>query len=271
MFCSEHAVFDGKRAIRGGIPICWPQFGKFGSCENQHGLARNSFWTFSECVEDVEEQMIKAKFVLRENEESLRDFPYKFELVYEVTLKENELISELICTNMESEKEFEFTTALHTYFGVKSITDAVVKGLNGVRYTDSLTNDTDASGKKKILFDGEEEIVFDREVDRIYRRNVSLAHEKNLEIIDRIWEEPGVLAQQTRGIAMKIDNLIDAVVWNPWIDKSKAMGDFGDEEYKNMLCVEAAKIDEPVRLKPKQTWSGSQTLTAVINLAHLSV
>jgi glucose-6-phosphate 1-epimerase len=24
----------------------------------------------------------------------------------------------------------------------------------------------------------------------------------------------------------------DAVVWNPWIAKAQAMGDFGDEEYK---------------------------------------
>ena len=48
-------------------------------------------------------------------------------------------------------------------------------------------------------------------------------------------------------------------------------GDFGDEEYKEMVCVEAAAIDEPVKVKPKASWIGEQTLEAVINLAHFSV
>ena len=136
--------------------------------------------------------------------------------------------------------------------------------LNGVRYTDSSED-----GKKCV--EGEEEIRFDKEVDRIYRRNVALVDKERLEIIDRVWEDKGVLSQHTRGVAMTTKNLNDAVVWNPWIDKAKSMGDFGDEEYKEMVCVEAAAIDEPVKVKPRASWIGEQTLEAVINLAHFSV
>ncbi|OMO79458.1 Aldose 1-/Glucose-6-phosphate 1-epimerase [Corchorus olitorius] len=40
------------------------------------------------------------------------------------------------------------------------------------------------------------------------------------------------------------------VVWNPWDKKAKAMADFGDDEYKHMLCVEAVAIEKPITLKP---------------------
>ncbi|KAJ0047665.1 hypothetical protein Pint_15040 [Pistacia integerrima] len=32
--------------------------------------------------------------------------------------------------------------------------------------------------------------------------------------------------------------------------KSKSMVDFGDEEYKQMLCVDGAAIEKPITLKP---------------------
>jgi D-hexose-6-phosphate mutarotase len=52
------------------------------------------------------------------------------------------------------------------------------------------------------------------------------------------------------------------VVWNPWIEKAKAMGDFGDEEYKNMICVEPGSVADWVKLGGGQTWTAGQTLTA---------
>lgn len=54
-----------------------------------------------------------------------------------------------------------------------------------------------------------------------------------------------------------------AVVWNPWDKKAKAMVDFGDDEYKHMLCVEAAAIEKPITLKPGEEWKGRQELSAV--------
>ena len=53
------------------------------------------------------------------------------------------------------------------------------------------------------------------------------------------------------------------VVWNPWDKKAKAMVDFGDEEYKHMLCVEAAAVEKPITLKAGEEWKGRQELSAV--------
>jgi glucose-6-phosphate 1-epimerase len=53
------------------------------------------------------------------------------------------------------------------------------------------------------------------------------------------------------------------VVWNPWDKKAKTMSDFGDDEYKRMVCVEAAAIEKQITLKPGEEWTGRLELSAV--------
>lgn len=57
------------------------------------------------------------------------------------------------------------------------------------------------------------------------------------------------------------DGFEDVVVWNPWVEKSKAMMDFEDLEYKSMVCVEVGSVTNAITLKPGETWSGSQILS----------
>lgn len=54
-----------------------------------------------------------------------------------------------------------------------------------------------------------------------------------------------------------------AAVWNPWDKKAKAMADFGDDEYKRMLCVDGAALEKPVSLKPGEEWTGRLELIFV--------
>lgn len=53
------------------------------------------------------------------------------------------------------------------------------------------------------------------------------------------------------------------VVWNPWDKKAKSISDLGDDEYKNMLCVQAACVENPITLKPGEEWKGRQEISPV--------
>jgi len=58
--------------------------------------------------------------------------------------------------------------------------------------------------------------------------------------------------EKKRTFELRKEGLPDAVVWNPWDKKAKAIPDFGDEEYKQMVCIEAATVENPIILKPRE-------------------
>ena len=60
------------------------------------------------------------------------------------------------------------------------------------------------------------------------------------------------------------DLLSDVVVWNPWVEKSKGMADFGpDDGYKSMVCVEAGSVSTWNNLEAGDAWEGGQRITAL--------
>jgi glucose-6-phosphate 1-epimerase len=56
----------------------------------------------------------------------------------------------------------------------------------------------------------------------------------------------------------------DVVIWNPWVAKSAAMADFGDDEWTGMLCVETGNVLAAVTLAPGQ----SHTMTATLEVTR---
>lgn len=248
IFTSEAAVFDGKKAIRGGIPICFPQFSDMGPCETSHGFARNCEWdvrsmdgatrvTFGLSMEDAR----------RMRADATRGFKGEFDVEYEVLLEGAKLVTTMRVRNTSScDEDLSFTTALHTYFRVGDCEEASVSGLCGNAYLDNL----DARMKK---VDEADEVRFRGEVDRIYTDTAT----NTLTLKDRALKRVFTIEKSA--------TLPDAVVWNPWIDKARAMGDFGDEEYKDMVCVEAANVTG-VRLNAGETWEASQRIACVDDL-----
>lgn len=142
---------------------------------------------------------------------------------------------------------FSFTAALHTYFGVADIAKTRVLGLKGVPYHDGNVPDESAlAGRKRFDGDDADTINFDGEFDRIYCGAPDWL---------TIEDEAG-----GRAIGVEKHGLPDAVVWNPHVAKSARMGDFGDEEWKRMVCVEPAAVENAVELKPGAAWTGQQVI-----------
>jgi glucose-6-phosphate 1-epimerase len=61
------------------------------------------------------------------------------------------------------------------------------------------------------------------------------------------------------------DNLQDTVVWNPWIEKAKSMGDFSpDDDYKHMVCVEVGAVQGWQKLDKGEVFEGGQTMKSLL-------
>ncbi|MFS7927307.1 putative glucose-6-phosphate 1-epimerase [Helianthus anomalus] len=117
-----------------------------------------------------------------------------------------------------------------------------VEGLETFDYLDNLKN------RERYTKQGDA-ITFESEVDKIY-----LCTPTKIAILDH---------EEKRTFENLSDGLPDVVVWNPWDKKTKAMADFGDDEYKHMLCVEAATIEKPITLKTGEELKVRQELSAV--------
>ncbi|XP_031257880.1 putative glucose-6-phosphate 1-epimerase [Pistacia vera] len=246
LFVSSKATFKLPKAIRGGIPICFPQFGSHGSLE-QHGFARNRMWSIDHDPPPFPTNTSNRAFIdliLKHSEEDAKIWPHRYEFRLRITLGPGGdlmLTSRIRNTNTDG-KSFAFTFAYHTYFAVSDISEVRVEGLETLDYLDNL------KGKERFTEQGDA-ITFESEVDKIY-----LSTPTKIAILDH---------ERKRTFVLRKDGLPDAVVWNPWDKKAKAMTDFGDEEYKHMLCVEAACVEKPIVLKPGEEWRGRQEISTV--------
>ncbi|KAG0203674.1 hypothetical protein BGX28_004118 [Mortierella sp. GBA30] len=244
IFLSEKAVLDRTKAIRGGIPLVFPVFGK-GKAHHitaslpQHGFARISTWRLVGSSED--EHTVTAQFRLDQamlSFEHHKLWPYHFALIYTVKLTADTLETHLRVEN-NGDQSFDFNTLLHTYFSIPDASKVKVTGLSGVDYTDKVLHTTAKQ-------DGD--VVIQGEVDSVY------AHVKSTDIQIAYGTEQG-------GIQLHKKGLSDIVVWNPWVEKAAAMADFGNEEYHRMICVEAGQVAEFIALAAGGSWEGSQVLS----------
>lgn len=213
LFMSQCSRFQMDAPIRGGIPVIFPWFGKPADRPIQHGIARIKNWELKELVSPADGS-VTVRFRL----------PYCADLPacaveYVVTICDS-LTVELVVTN-KSDKNFDFENCLHTYFSVGDISAVKINGLKNVSYLDQLEN----FARKT---ETHEAINVSSEVDRTY---LDTAHV--VEIMD---------ASLQRKIIVAKEGSASTVVWNPWIAKSKTMQDFGDEEFRQMICVESGNV-----------------------------
>ncbi|KAM7267669.1 hypothetical protein ACFE04_009835 [Oxalis oulophora] len=246
LFVSSKSIFKPPKPIRGGIPLCFPQFGNLGPLE-QHGFARNRLWSIDNDPPPFPTGTSSKAFIdliLKPSEDDLKIFSHSYEFRLRVALGPGGdlMLTSRIRNTGADGKPFSFTFAYHTYFSVSDISEVRVEGLETLDYLDNLQN------KERFTEQGDA-ITFESEVDKIY-----LGAPTKIAILDH---------EKKRTFVLRKDGLPDAVVWNPCDKKAKAMADFGDEEYKYMLCVEAAVVEKAITLKPGEEWKGRLELSAV--------
>ncbi|MCX6909784.1 MAG: D-hexose-6-phosphate mutarotase [Verrucomicrobia bacterium] len=239
LFLSRASNWAADKPIRGGVPICFPQFSNHGPLP-LHGFARVSEWTLAQ-TERLGSGEVVAALQLSDSDATQALWPHRFTIELRVTLAEAALTLAVQVKN-HGDKPFDFELALHTYFGGGEIQRTAVCGLEGVTFSDSLRNNVQEVESRK-------EIRFDQETDRIYINTPDCV---------RIRDEA-----RSRVIAIQKSGMADAVVWNPWIAKSQRMADFGDDEYLRMVCVETGNMASRVNLAPHGQWHGSTVLSVL--------
>lgn len=167
-------------------------------------------------------------------------WPYEFQVILTVSVGKT-LKMTLTTTNLGA-TAFNITDAFHTYFNIEKIESTAVGGLENIKYIDRVGGKTLRKQIGKISITGE--------IDRVYLTSVSST------IHDYV---------MNRKIIIDKTNLSDTVVWNPWIEKSKSMPDFQDDEYQHMICVEAGSVlDNAVVVPAGQSVTQEMTITPII-------
>ncbi len=239
LFLSPHAAHDGVTPIRGGIPVCFPQFNQRGPLV-KHGFARTLAWQASADEAVVDGDGLRLMLRLQDNSATRAVWPHAFAVALSVWLQPAALTVALAVHN-PGDAPLAFTAALHTYLCVDEVSATTLHGLDGLTCWDAVT-DTHPRQQGALGFGAE--------VDRVYPR-----------------PEKGLVLQAENQARLRIAQdapWTETVVWNPGAALCARLADMPADGYRHMLCVEAAAIDAPVLLAPQGRWQAAQRLEHLV-------
>ena len=238
LYISPKSDFVSGKAIRGGVPVCFPQFAERGPLP-KHGFARTLPWELVSQEQGKDDAL--AVLRLQDSDATRALWPHAFELELSVRVGGRSLDIELACENL-GDMPLQFTAALHTYLRVADLDAVSVEGLAGLRYFDSIKQ-AEALQRMDLLLTGEKGVL---DLDRIYFG---------------VKERPLLVTEERRQVAVRQQGFEDVVVWNPGPERCARLADMPADGWRHMLCVEAAAIGNPVGLPPGEEWVGRQSLT----------
>ncbi|MEO6280412.1 D-hexose-6-phosphate mutarotase [Roseateles sp.] len=237
LYLSPRSEFTPGKAIRGGVPVCFPQFAERGPLP-KHGFARTLPWELVQQEQGQDDAL--AVMRLRDSDATRAIWPHAFELELSVRVGGRGLDIELACENI-GDSPLQFTAALHTYLRVADLDEVSVEGLAGLRYFDSIKQ-AEALQRMDLLLTGENGVL---DLDRIYFG---------------VKERPLLVTEGRRQVVIRQQGFEDTVVWNPGPERCAKLADMPPEGWSEMLCVEAACVGRPVELPAGETWVGRQSL-----------
>ena len=240
LFLSPDNLWDGRSAIRGGVPVCFPQFNQRGTLP-KHGFARNMAWKIDDAAQAGEAVATHLDFTLSTNADTLALWQQAFVAQLRVTLAPGQLTLTLTVNNTEAQNDLLFTGALHTYFAVDDIDLTELRGLGGRPEWDAVT---DVHGV------ADDVLYFDGEFDRVY------THGENAAAKPLYLQDGSTILQIEQS-----PSWAESVVWNPGQSKCATLADMPAQGFARMLCVEAAQVFEPISIPAGGQWVGWQRLT----------
>jgi len=218
IFLSKHAQWHEGIAIRGGIPICFPWFRAKADDPKapSHGLVRTKAWSLESITS--EDDSVTVAMSTMSDDDTRKWWPADFRLVHRATFGP-ELKLELVVTNTGT-ASLRFEEALHTYHKVGQVKNIRIRGLEGVAYLDN----TDSNREKTQQGD----VVITKPTDNAY-----LDTQGEIELVD---------GEMKRRIRITKENSRTTVVWNPGREGAKSLSDLGNDEWQQMVCVEASNV-----------------------------
>ena len=225
-------------AIRGGVPVCWPYFGRQGQSAEapQHGFARNAEWTLSDSRIDSE-GAATIELTLPERAGT--------PLRLKQTLHIGRELQQSLTTRNTGAETVAFTQALHSYFHVGDAERVQASGLDGLTYADKYDGDEHVQSGAWNLQDPRDP----GRSDRIYHLTGN-----RFALIDPVLG---------RRIGLTTSGSRSLVVWNPGAAGIAALGDAPGDGWRRFVCLEAANAGEDViSLAPGQTHALRQTIDA---------
>jgi glucose-6-phosphate 1-epimerase len=237
IFVSEDSRWEDGRAIRGGIPICFPWFRAKQNDAHApaHGFVRTKTWRLDSLSHD--QGSVTATLSTESDEHTRQLWPYDFRLVHRVTIG-TKLDMEVIVTNTGN-TSLRFEEALHTYHRVGDATQVRIAGLNAVSFLDNTDSNRESTQQG--------DVVLKKATDNAYLNTAG-----TLEVIDPVLR---------RHIRVTKSSSFSTIVWNPWATGAKALADMGGDEWQRMICVEASNIlQHAIALNPGEQHTMAATM-----------
>jgi glucose-6-phosphate 1-epimerase len=219
-------------ALRGGVPVLFPQFGTFGDLP-KHGFARTADW--QQVRAPAEHGRATLSFQLTDSEATHAVWPHPFRARLDISASPIDLIMSLTVENRGPDVA-RFTGGLHTYLSVAD-PDAWIDGLAGCHAWDGVStqspNFSEHIGGRIRALDTQ---------DLVIRGAVA----------------PIVLHDAVLGsVHITAEGFSNRVVWNPGPGHTLPDVAAGDEA--RFVCIEPTAV-VPVVLPAGGVWEGRQRL-----------
>jgi len=243
IYMSENAVYAPGKALRGGVPICFPWFGAHSEHPEYpaHGFARTRNFEYRGARRDSSGRT-ELEFSLESDQQTRTFFEHDFSARLRVSFGKT-LGLVFSVTNRDSQP-FTFEEALHSYFHVADVTQTALRGLEGARYVDKVR-------EQGVFTEGPRELRFIAETDRVYESAGTCT------IVDPAGK---------RSLAVEKENSGATVVWNPWRERAAQMSDLGAAAWPTMLCVESANVG-----KTRITLAAGETHQLAVTVSVLGI